>query len=468
MTSLTFYGGVNEIGGNKILLEDRDTKVFLDFGMSFSKMGKYFEEFLQPRSCNALGDLIGLNIIPDIKGIYRNDLLKKEGRPLTKEPIIEGVLFTHPHADHCWHAALLHRDVPFYCTETARNFFKAAQEAGRTTVFTEVFCFRENFIDRRKKPQYPRTFKTFSPGKKFKIKDIEVLPISVDHSIPGAVGYVIYTPEGVIAYTGDLRLHGTNRAWTEEFIRKSAEAKPDILIIEGTRIEDNVHGMSEPDVLKAVTGYIKNTKQLALCCFPPRDIDRMNSFYKAAKANNRTLAISTKQMYLLELLKENTKLKIPPLKDLKVYVCRAGWGCYEDRDYLTWERKYLNTQNTITCKEIRGNQSKYVFYIDFFHIKELIDVKPKQGSNYIYSISEPFNEEMLIDEKRMKNWLNHFKLPRLKAHASGHACKPELKEIITKIKPKQVIPIHTEKPLMFKELYDKVKVVGVGEKVTLK
>jgi mRNA degradation ribonuclease J1/J2 len=34
MTSLTFYGGVNEIGGNKILLQDKDTKVFLDFGMS--------------------------------------------------------------------------------------------------------------------------------------------------------------------------------------------------------------------------------------------------------------------------------------------------------------------------------------------------------------------------------------------------------------------------------------------------
>ena len=37
MTSLTFYGGVNEIGGNKILLEDKDTRVFLDFGKGFSR-----------------------------------------------------------------------------------------------------------------------------------------------------------------------------------------------------------------------------------------------------------------------------------------------------------------------------------------------------------------------------------------------------------------------------------------------
>ena len=40
MVSLTFYGGVNEIGGNKILLEDQDTRLFLDFGMSFTQSGK--------------------------------------------------------------------------------------------------------------------------------------------------------------------------------------------------------------------------------------------------------------------------------------------------------------------------------------------------------------------------------------------------------------------------------------------
>jgi len=35
MASLTFYGGVNEIGGNKILLEDNGARVYLDFGQPF-------------------------------------------------------------------------------------------------------------------------------------------------------------------------------------------------------------------------------------------------------------------------------------------------------------------------------------------------------------------------------------------------------------------------------------------------
>jgi hypothetical protein len=55
LTNLTFYGAVNEIGGNKILLEDIDSKLFLDFGMSFGTASKYFSEFLQPRKCSGLG-----------------------------------------------------------------------------------------------------------------------------------------------------------------------------------------------------------------------------------------------------------------------------------------------------------------------------------------------------------------------------------------------------------------------------
>ena len=46
MASLTFYGGVKEIGGNKILLEDGDSRVFLDFGLGFSRRSMFFEEFL--------------------------------------------------------------------------------------------------------------------------------------------------------------------------------------------------------------------------------------------------------------------------------------------------------------------------------------------------------------------------------------------------------------------------------------
>ena len=73
MTSLTFYGGVNEIGGNKILLEDKGTKVFLDFGMSFGKRGKYFDSFMSPRTATGLRDFLEIGLIPDLDRVYRSD-----------------------------------------------------------------------------------------------------------------------------------------------------------------------------------------------------------------------------------------------------------------------------------------------------------------------------------------------------------------------------------------------------------
>jgi ribonuclease J len=53
MVSLTFYGGANEIGGNKILLEDKDARIYLDFGQSFDFGEDYFYEFLQPSSAHS-------------------------------------------------------------------------------------------------------------------------------------------------------------------------------------------------------------------------------------------------------------------------------------------------------------------------------------------------------------------------------------------------------------------------------
>ena len=76
MVSITVYGGAGEIGGNKILVEHDAHRVFLDFGMSFARIGDFYEEFLQPRTNSGLRDLLALGILPKIDGVYRQDLLE--------------------------------------------------------------------------------------------------------------------------------------------------------------------------------------------------------------------------------------------------------------------------------------------------------------------------------------------------------------------------------------------------------
>jgi histone acetyltransferase (RNA polymerase elongator complex component) len=66
MVKLVFYGGVNEIGGNKILLEDKGTKIFLDFGQSFTfgeESIQAIKEYLEARK---QGSKDSRNVEPEI------------------------------------------------------------------------------------------------------------------------------------------------------------------------------------------------------------------------------------------------------------------------------------------------------------------------------------------------------------------------------------------------------------------
>ena len=48
--TITCYGAAGKIGGNKILLEDGDARILLDFGIDFDRSGMYFNEMLRPRA----------------------------------------------------------------------------------------------------------------------------------------------------------------------------------------------------------------------------------------------------------------------------------------------------------------------------------------------------------------------------------------------------------------------------------
>ena len=200
LTNLTFYGGVNEIGGNKILLQDKDAKIFLDFGKGFSSQEKYFEEYLAPRSSNGILDFITMGLVPDIPGIYRDDLMLKAGRE-TKKPEVDAVLISHAHADHVDYASFLHRDIPLYMGQTTQNLVRAIQERSSGAIDREILEYKL-VGSKRGDPKIQRTVNTFRTGEKFNIGSLEIEPIHVDHSVPGAYGFIIYTSAGPVVYTG--------------------------------------------------------------------------------------------------------------------------------------------------------------------------------------------------------------------------------------------------------------------------
>jgi ribonuclease J len=79
-------------------------------------------------------------------------------------------------------------------------------------------------------------FKTLRIGKKIIVDRLEIGPIRVDHSVPGAYGFVIHTSNGSIVYTGDFRDHCAKPEMTGDFVEKAKNVEPVAVVIEATNM----------------------------------------------------------------------------------------------------------------------------------------------------------------------------------------------------------------------------------------
>jgi ribonuclease J len=443
MVQITAYGGAGEIGGNKILLEDRDTRLFLDFGEPFRLKDKYFAEWLEPReSRTGLKDYFHFDLMPKIDGLYGEDWLS--GTDLKySPPDFDGILISHMHFDHAMHLKFADDGIPVHLGAAADTIRQSWQETGG-----RMISFGEH------------DFRTFRSGKRFKVGSIEVEPVHVDHSVPGAYGMLLHTSEGCVAYTGDMRLHGPRADMTKEFISKAAAEKPIALITEGTRVapkDKRVH-MTEKNVEEMSRRLISDCRKMAIVSFYPKDVDRMRTFRDVARATGRKFVVSTKVAHLLESLKKDPHIDVPdPMSDpnMLVYV-RKGM-----KKPLPYDRRYMEDtapgSHVVDCEYVAKHQDRLIFHTDFSQLAELIDIRPSGKSLFIRSKSEPFEEDD-IEEAVLKAWIKSFDLRFEQAHASGHAKMEEIFQMVKTISPKIVVPVHTEYPRMFRQCWPRVSI----------
>ena len=467
MTSLTFYGGVNEIGGNKILLEDKDTKIFLDFGKSFDRRAKFFEEYINPRTANGIVDFITMGLVPNIEGVYRDDLMNMANREIVK-PRIDGVLLSHAHADHADYISFLHEDISIYMGETSHLILKALEERSSRTIEKEILSYKPRPYNRQN-GFVKRKINTFRTGDKFKIGSLEVEPIHVDHSIPGAYGFIIYTSDGPVVYTGDMRLHGTNSQMTRDFIEKAKQVDAMALITEGTRINEPEIDESEEKVFRESNAKVSQTNRIVFTDFNFKDVDRMRTFYNIAKENDRKFVVKLNDAYFLKYLSQDPKLKVPSLDDenIIIYLPKKGTGTYSNSDYKYSETQFVDMENALSANQIALKEKEMLCALGFYSFTSLIDMKPKPGALYIHSASEPHNEEQKISKERIGNWLDYFGMDKFQSHCSGHARGKELLEAAKEIGAKTLYPIHTEHPKIYESISKNTVIVQEAKKYEL-
>ncbi|QGP92587.1 hypothetical protein MGLY_19730 [Neomoorella glycerini] len=139
-----------------------------------------------------------------------------------------------------------------------------------------------------------------------------------------------------------------------------------------------------------------------------------------------------------------------------------------------WEEALLERfkarapERMVDAKKVRSDQGSYILCFSYYDFHALLDIEPR-GGTYIYSSSEAFDEEMLIDHRRVRNWIDFFSFQlygtlgrdREKSgfHASGHIHGPGLEELVETIRPGLLVPVHTENRAFFRRFEGRCPVV---------
>ncbi len=532
MLQLTCYGGINEIGGNKLLLEDSDRRLLLDFGFPYTRHKLFYEEYIKPRGGAGLLDPLAMALLPPLEGLYRLDLVtlglwqRFRASPLYRRlEQIDGVLLSHAHLDHSGYISFLREDIPVYTTAVTAFITKAMQDSGRTGFEQQVCYFSPTTygcpsgwkqtacltVGTKKQRQFcladidparlspeatefwKRGFWERTAGQKEPVScalaahsggSFNLRCFPVDHSIPGACAWGIETSSGWVIYSGDLRRHGKRGQLTENFIEQAARLKPRALILEGTNVLRKAN-ISEREVYETGLRVIAAADSLVIADFSPRDVDRLLTFLQIARDTGRKLAILPKDAYLLKTM----RLLEPQIPDIGQEASLAIYqGTTASKAPGLWLRNIFKEYESkiVLADDVSSAQDQFILCFSFFDLNELPSIHPRPGSLYVYSSSEPHDEEQEIDFRRLHSWLEHFKfkgfgLPVEKngrwqipdgeqgLHASGHACGPDLLEIALKIKPDVLIPIHSQYPDFYSDHLSGISVTlpAVGETIEL-
>lgn len=503
------FGGWREIGGNQLLLEAGQEAILLDFGRSFARWNAHFTEFLSPRSILGLRDLLALDLLPRLRGLYRDgseDTLfptALERRLLDGAPDAghaQGLLLSHAHLDHAGAIAYLRTDLSVYATPETAVILKAMQDTSHTGLDGELtYCNPrkekegEGILETGNRNPYHRRpyrllgrkiggFHERSPAKTkrleghpwesvdlpFTVGGFRARAFPVDHSVPGAVAFAVENPEGLVVYTGDLRFHGRDSWRTEAFLQAMERDEVFLLIAEGTRLGQRGKARTEAQVKEALHHAIRQHPDAPIVIdFAPRNLERLESCLEAARDLGRELVVTPKDAYLLWGLSDVDPQYWEILK--AIHVIREPKARMTGWEENLWS--HLRPQD-VTMEQVARDPGSFLLAFGFYELPRLLDLRLHRGPDpeglYIFSNSYWADEEQILDLQVLLNWLkalnfrllpeNLAQLPRDPGavdnpyHTSGHAPEEDLVQLVRRLRPRHLLPVHTEHPEKWREL----------------
>jgi len=448
---LTFLGGVNEVGGNKILLEDfnYDVKIFLDFGINIKDFNDNFEKYEEPSSVK---ELIKLGLLPNtehlsVENLYTNYEASKSQEYNDLETNVDGILITHPHKDHFYGLSFINRKIPVYTGVFTKKIISAYYKCSKISISNNYGGLKWNL---------------FRTGDVLNIKGLKIIPVHVDHSIPAAYGFIIKTSKCNIVYTGDFRMHGPLSSMTQDFLQEITTKgldKIDILICEGTHIHRGAIE-SENNVEKNIEQlFLENPFDFFLVKYGRLDWDRFRTFSLIAKKHGWKFVITEKDAYFYYLMNKDEiyeSMKNPSIiADDHILILSSGNARYRWQEKI---RQALHKEKKgfrfIKYNEIKELKSQFFFYITSLQKNIIEKINPNLKGAFISSSIDPYTEEYIDNNRTLTRYFRQHGIPSYRVHASGHAMPHHLINFINSVNPEYLIPVHTEHPHFFKTFFE--------------
>ena len=346
------------------------------------------------------------------------------------------VLLSHAHPDHTGFIDKIPAGVRIYATEDTSKIMKVG------SIYADGKAISRDQFEEVKVPRNGR-----DPVHEFTIGDLQVTAYPVDHSSPGAVGYLVEHAGKRIFYTGDLRFHG-RKAGMHKRILKDLSGNLDLIITEGTNVGREQSGLrSEKEVENRAVESCRETS-LMMVAYSPQNLDRFVSFFRAAVRAGRTFVCDHYQAAVLYQL-QNPKLPKPG-DELRVYLPnrRASVAAYESQ----------LGDSTISLEEILATPARFMMLVRKNILENDLGGKLPSRSRLLYGMWSGYRSDP--EWQKTEQMLKSAGCELIECHASGHAHEGDLFGFIEKLEPAAVLPVHTVVATEFMRRYGRKCVTG--------
>ncbi len=385
MLRIVPLGGLHEIGKNMTVIEYGDDIIIIDCGMAFPD-----------------NEMLGVDVvIPDFS--YLRDNSYK----------IRGMLITHPHEDHIGAIPYLLQefDMPVYASKLACGFIKYK-------------------LDEHKMSSY--NLQEIGPGEVMRIGCFRIETVHMTHSVADSMAFAIDTPVGKIFYTGDFKLDLTPINEEPVDIGKLAHIGDEgvlLLLADSTNANRKGYSVSERAVGISLENIFKDNKCRIICATFSSNVHRLQKIIDLGIQNGRKIAVAGRSIEnSVSISTQLGYMNIPAESLIDIKQIKN----YNDNELLI-----------ITT----GTQGEPMSALTRMATGEHRQVKIRPGDCVILSSSVvPGNEKTIsnVQNQLLEKGAEVIYSEIADVHASGHACREELKILQSLLKPMFFMPIHGE------------------------